>query len=228
LTSDQVIRLITAVGQLIGVLIWPAALVFFLVFFRRSLRNFMADLGEFSFKAPGVEATAKRQEVEAAVALGAAEAARGPVGEESRPVVVPRDVADALPSSREQRRLQGSRVLWVDDRPGNNVFERQALEALGIQIDLSTSTEDAIQRIRQRPYDLIISDMGRPPDAQAGYTLLDQLRKAGDRTPYVLYTGTRAPEAVREAREHGAIGCTNSPPELVSMVTTALAARGRG
>ena len=113
----------------------------------------------------------------------------------------------------------------MDDRPGNNVLERQALEALGIQIDLSTSTEDALEKIRRRSYDLVISDMGRPPDARAGYTLLDKLRETGNKMPFVIYASSRAPEHVREAREHGAIGCTNLPQELVEMVTTALTAR---
>jgi len=70
-----------------------------------------------------------------------------------------------------------------------------------------------------------ISDMGRPPDARAGCTLLDQLRGSGNQTPFVIYASSRAPEHVRESRAHGAIGCTNSLQELIAMVTTGLAAR---
>jgi CheY-like chemotaxis protein len=198
--------------------------LFFIVLFRHALGGFLSNLGELSLKAPGgLEATAKSRE--AAVALGAAVAARVPGDGVPGPAANPREIAEALPSPRDQRRLQGSHVLWVDDMPSNNVFEGQALEALGIQIDLSRSTEDALEKIRRRSYDLIISDMGRPPDARAGYTLLDKLREAGDRTPFVIYASSRAPEHVREAREHGAIGCTNQPQELVEMVTTALTAR---
>lgn len=223
MSSDQTIQLISAIAQLLGVLVWPAVVLFFIVWFRRGLADFLSNLAEFSFKVPGVEATAKRQE--AAVALGAAVAARTPGDGTPGPTADPREIAEALPSPRDQRRLQGSRVLWVDDRPGNNILERQTLEALGIQIDLSTSTDDALEKIRRRSYDLIISDMGRPPDARAGYTLLDKLREAGNRTPYVIYASSRAPEHVREAREHGAIGSTNRPQELVEMVTTTLTAR---
>lgn len=224
MTTDQVIRLIAAVAQLVGVLVWPAALVFFFVYFRNGLRNFISNLGEFSIRTPAIEATAKRQEVEAAAALGAAQATRAPADGAAIETVDPRDIAEALPSPRAQRRLQGSRILWVDDRPDNNVFERKALEALGIEIDLSTSTTDALEKIRRRSYDLIISDMGRPPDSRAGYTLLDKLRESGDRTPFIIYASSRAPEHVKESREHGAIGTTNSPQELVRMVTNSLAA----
>jgi CheY-like chemotaxis protein len=222
LSTGQVIQLISAVAQLVGVLVWPAVLLFFLVRFRGPLADFFANMGELNVKALGIESTAKRQREEAVAALGAAVAARGPAGGRSDVSSDPRDVADALPSPRAQRRLQGSRVLWVDDRPDNNRFERQALEALGVQVDLSISTEEALDSLSRRPYDLIISDMGRPPDSRAGYTLLDRLRASGDRTPYVIYASSRAPEHVKEAREHGALGCTNQPEELISMVTRAL------
>lgn len=223
MNGDRAIRLIGAVAQLLGVLVWPALLMFFIVSFRRNLGDFLSNLGEFSFKAPGVEAAAKRQQVEAAAALGAA-AARAPSDETSAVAPDPREIAEALPSPRTQRRLQGSRILWVDDRPDNNVFERQALEALGLRIDLSTSTDEALEKVQGRSYDLIISDMARPSDARAGYTLLDELRGSGDGTPFIIYTSSRAPEHVAEARQHGAIGTTNSPQALVKMVTRALSA----
>lgn len=219
MSADSATSLVSAIAQLVGVLIWPAVLLFFLVRFRGSLTNFLSNLGEFSFKAPGVEASAKRQQ-EAAAALGAAIATRAP-GDGAQGAVA----AATLPSPRTQRRLRGARILWVDDRPDNNRFERQALEALGIDIDLSTSTEDALEKVRRRSYDLIISDMGRPPDARAGYTLLDQLRRTGNQTPFLIYAGSRAPEHVAEARAHGAIGATNMPQELITMVTNVLTSR---
>ena len=222
MSSDQVIRLISAVGGLLAVLVWPAVVLFFLVRFRHALTDFFSNLGELSLKAPGMEATAKRQQVEAAAALGAAMAKHAPSDNTTDAVTDPRDVAESLPSPRTQRRLQGSRILWVDDRPSNNRFERQALEAFGIYIDLSTSTQDALEKIQRQSYDLIISDMGRPPDNRAGYTLLDKLRSDGNKTPFVIYSGSRAPEHVREAIQHGAFGLTNSPQELVEIVTRAL------
>lgn len=225
MSTDQASSLVSAIAQLVGVLVWPTVLVFFLVRFRGALTSFLKNLGEFSFKVPGVEATAKRQQVEAAAALGAAVATRAPDDSAPKADADPQDIAAALPSARSQRRLQGARILWVDDRPENNRFERQALEALGIDIDISTSTEDALEKVQRRSYDLIISDMGRPGDPRAGYTLLDELRRSGKQTPYVIYAGSRSAEHVREAREHGAIGTTNMPQELITMVTNALSTR---
>ena len=232
MTSTETARLLSAIAQLLGVLVWPAVVLFFFVWFRQALGSFLANLSELTIRAPGgLEAMARSRE--AAAALGAAVARHGPEDADGTgPAADPREIAAALPSSRQQRRLQGSRVLWVDDRPRNNVFERQALEALGIDTDISTSTEDARQVLSRRSYDLVISDMSRPPDDRAGYTLLDSLREAGNNIPFVIYAGSQSPEQVREARRHGAIGYTNHPQELVEMVTEALtagaAASGRG
>jgi hypothetical protein len=180
LTSAQVIQLIGAVAQLVGVLVWPAALVFLFIYFRESIGSFIASLSEFSLRTPGIEATAKRQvtaAAEAAVALSAAQAKSPSDDGVPAEAIDPKIIADAVvPTTRAQRRIRRSLVLWVDDIPDNNIFERQALEALGVEIDISTSTDDALRRVRREPYDLIISDMGRPPDSQAGYTLLDKLR----------------------------------------------------
>jgi DNA-binding NtrC family response regulator len=87
---------------------------------------------------------------------------------------------------------------------------------------LSTSTDDALAKTQNRTFDAIISDMGRPPDPRAGYTLLDALRNRGDQTPFVIYAGSRAPEHVAESQRHGAVGCTNLPQELIELVLSAL------
>ena len=115
----------------------------------------------------------------------------------------------------------------MDDNPSNNVHERQALEALGVSFALATSTDEVLDKLKHQSFDAIISDMGRPPDAQAGYTLLDKLRASGDKTPFIIYAGSRAPEHRAEARRRGAVGCTNRPDELFEMVLSALG-RGHG
>ena len=113
-------------------------------------------------------------------------------------------------------------MLWVDDRPMNNTYERQALEALGIQFTISKSTEDALERLKRKHYDLIISDMGRPPDERAGYTLLDKMKELQITTPFIIYAGSKRPEHVAEARNRGAYGTTNDPQELFEFVIDAL------
>jgi CheY-like chemotaxis protein len=133
-------------------------------------------------------------------------------------------VVDQSVRPRLLRKLSQASVLWVDDNPSNNRYERAALEALGIQFTISTTTEDALERIRAKAYDVIISDMGRPPDNRAGYTLLDEKRELGDRAPFIIYAGSNRPEHKAEARRRGALGSTNDPQELFQLVVGAIQA----
>ncbi len=94
-----------------------------------------------------------------------------------------------------------NRILWVDDRPENNTYERQAFEAMGHSFTLALSTDEAFERLSQAKYAAIISDMGRREGPREGYVLLDRLRKQGDHTPLFFYAASNAPErAIATAR----------------------------
>lgn len=227
MTPEQFAALLKVVGELLGVLVWPAVAFFVLVRFGPDLREFFGSLGELTFKAAGIEATLKRRQVEAAVALGAAVAKSPAAGSETLTEAAQRatDVADVVAervNARTVRQASGRRVLWVDDHPENNVLERRSMEAIGIKFDLSTSTDDALSRLATGSYDAVISDMGRPPDARAGYTLLDNMRQKGITTPFIIYAGSTATEHKEEARRHGALGTTNRADELFTLVLSAL------
>jgi CheY-like chemotaxis protein len=116
-------------------------------------------------------------------------------------------------------------ILWVDDRPENNTYERQAFEAMGLRFTLALSTDEAFVRLAQAKFAAVISDMGRREGPREGYVLLDRLRKEGDRTPLFFYAASNAPEHKRETREHGGQGCTNNAEELFEMVTMAVIQR---
>jgi CheY-like chemotaxis protein len=116
-------------------------------------------------------------------------------------------------------------VLWVDDRPDNNVHERRVFESLGFGFVLATSTRQALECLGRQKFGAVISDMGRQEGPREGYRLLEELRTRDTETPFFIYTGSRTPEHVREAAARGAQGATNSAGELVDMVTNTL---GRG
>lgn len=116
-------------------------------------------------------------------------------------------------------------ILWVDDRPENNTYERQAFESMGIRFTLALSTDEAFEKLVDRKYAAIISDMGRREGPREGYVLLDRLRQQGDRTPLFFYASSNAPEHKRETLDHGGQGCTNKAQELFQMVTKAVVGR---
>jgi CheY-like chemotaxis protein len=118
-----------------------------------------------------------------------------------------------------QKGTGNPRVLWVDDRPSNNTFERQALEAVGVRFVLAETTKDALDILANQSFGAIISDMGRREGPREGYVLLNTARARGDATPFFFFARSNAPEHKRETSEHGGQGCTNDGQELFEMVT---------
>ena len=135
-------------------------------------------------------------------------------------------IADSVravsPARPERGRKRRYRILWVDDRPENNHYEREAFEAMGLQFTIALSTDEAFEKLARNQYAAIISDMGRREGPREGYVLLDRLREEGNKTPIFIYASSNAPEHIRETFAHKGQGCTNNPQELFEMVTGAV------
>jgi CheY-like chemotaxis protein len=116
------------------------------------------------------------------------------------------------------------RVLWVDDRPSNNAYEIAALKDRGVQVDIATSTQEALRRLKRTAvFDAIVTDMHREEDGEGRATAgLDLLRELHDRKvdiPVVVYASRDAVDLHRgAARRLGAVGATADPTELLELL----------
>jgi len=119
----------------------------------------------------------------------------------------------------EHSDIRRTTILWVDDRPENNRYEREAFSALGFKFDLALSTNEALQKLKSKKYSAIISDMGRVEGLREGYVLLEKVRETDKATPYFIYAGSNSLEHKIETEKGGAQGTTNKPHELIEMVT---------
>lgn len=135
------------------------------------------------------------------------------------------DTVRAASPAMESRDGWRDHILWVDDRPDNNTYERQAFEAMGLRFTLALSTSEAFDKLAQEKFAVIISDMGRREGPREGYVLLDRLRQEGDHTPLIFYAASNSPQHKIETAEHGGQGCTNNAKELFEMVTKAVIRR---
>jgi hypothetical protein len=115
--------------------------------------------------------------------------------------------------------LSGSRLLWVDDIPDNNSHEIETLRGLSVAIDLAQSTDAARDRLRAGAYDLVISDMTRGPDKEAGLELIPLAAGAVSKPSLIYYVGVEAPVP------SGVFGLTTRPDELFHLVVDALSRR---
>lgn len=115
------------------------------------------------------------------------------------------------------------RLLWVDDHPENNIYEKRYFENHRIAVHNVVGSADALRLLAMYDYHVVISDMGRGEDRLAGLKLAHQMRAQGDRTPLLIYTvrpdGAEAQRAQREmVADAGAQGVVLTPEEVRSVV----------
>lgn len=218
-------KLLDAIVPLLQTIIWPLLVLFILLYLGRSLKDFLKDLGELNFKAgvSGFEASAKTKEkIEAAVSLGAAIGSKKDDHQQANIQEIANLISQAT-TPAVTRRLSEASVLWVDDFPDHQIYERNALSVLGIHFALSPSTEDALRKLQMKKYDAIISDMSRPPDIKAGYTLLAEMPEKNKKTPFIIYSSAGSvPQHQVEAYKNGAFGSTNKIQELFELIINAI------
>lgn len=110
--------------------------------------------------------------------------------------------------------LRGARVLWVDDHPERNAWERELLRSLGVVTVSVEGTRSAIARLETEPFDIVISDIQREDDPVGGVEGARQIHAAMPALPIVFYVqelaGGRIPEP--------ASGITHEPNELLHLV----------
>ena len=115
------------------------------------------------------------------------------------------------------------RVLWVDDNPQNNIYEKRFFEARRIAVHATRSSADALRLLSMYDYDIVISDMGRGEDRLAGVKLVEQMRALGDDTPLVIYTLRPNGEEQQRAQSRlvsdaGAQGVVVTPEDVRTVI----------
>jgi PAS domain S-box-containing protein len=95
------------------------------------------------------------------------------------------------------------RVLHVDDELGFLKIAKECLESQDrFEVDTATSASDAMQKMKKKTYDVIISDYQMPE--KDGLRFLEELRKSGNMTPFTIFTGKGREEVAIKALNLGA------------------------
>jgi CheY-like chemotaxis protein len=204
--------------RLVPTLLWVALVIGVVLILRTQLRARLSDLVGLKVGMSGVEATFLTQQLERAEEV--AKASQGGNGDpdggsaeaiRSEPSLVIRR------AERNADALHGARILWVDDHPQNNYYERNILQSLGVKVSTALTTEEALPMIARQRFDLIITDRSRGSDPDAGITLLNALREQGSHPSIIFY----ASQAIRPLPD-GAFGSTNRPEQLLHLVMDVL------
>ena len=125
---------------------------------------------------------------------------------------------------KEKKQFARNRVLWVDDRPSNNEAIIDLHRAQGVEFDLALNTGQALELLGKKEYDLIISDIGRGSEADAGIRMLREIKHHFSTAPPVLiFSSTGAVRRFGEiAQKEGALLVTYSTRDLIGKMTEIL------
>ncbi len=110
------------------------------------------------------------------------------------------------------------RVLVVDDDSLSREFLHEATRSLGFEADSAASGREALERITERNYDLVLSDVRMPE--MDGMQLLAELRAQRPELPVVMVTAHGSVETAVEAIRMGASDFLMKPctPDTLEVV----------
>jgi signal transduction histidine kinase/ActR/RegA family two-component response regulator/putative methionine-R-sulfoxide reductase with GAF domain len=130
---------------------------------------------------------------------------------------------EEIPAGMPLGRVDGLRVLVVDDDSDFRELIRELLEHHGADVEVAGSVDEALQRVARFRPSVIISDIGMPH--ADGYALIRQLRarppESGGTTPVIALTAYARPQDRRQTAAAGFDEHLSKPvdlPELVAQV----------
>jgi len=119
--------------------------------------------------------------------------------------------------------VRSARILVVDDDRAVRSVLHVNLTKAGLHVTLCESPSEALETLREAPFDLVLSDV-RMPDG-TGIELLHEVRRRWPETPMVMMTGYGSVEDAVEAMKIGATDYIIKPiakDELMVIIERAL------
>ena len=97
---------------------------------------------------------------------------------------------------------QNNNILVAEDNPTNQVLILTQLKSLGYNVDLVANGQEALNKLADHTYDLLITDCNMP--IIDGYNLVKKIREGGNSTlPIIAITADAFPERKKKCIEVG-------------------------
>ncbi|HEX5404455.1 MAG TPA: P-loop NTPase fold protein [Pseudonocardiaceae bacterium] len=113
---------------------------------------------------------------------------------------------------RSPDNLRGLRLLWIDDVPAGNTGMAGVWSGQGVVVSTATNREEAVREIRRQRPDVVLSDITRFGDPNAGFDDLEYLHDEGIYDgPTIFYAGNISRARSERAEELGAVAITDNP-----------------
>lgn len=114
-------------------------------------------------------------------------------------------------------------ILIAEDEPRIAAFLEKGFRKYGFTVAIAADGQQALQRIKQSGFDLLLLDLGLP--CIDGWTVLQELRQQGKQCPIIVLTAQEGEELKAIALQLGANDFVTKPlrfSELLSRVQTQL------
>lgn len=82
--------------------------------------------------------------------------------------------------------MNKNRILIVDDEVNQGLMYEQELEDDGYDVDVANSGPEALELVNQKPYDLVVLDIGMPD--MDGLETLGRMLSMNNKLPVILNT----------------------------------------
>jgi excisionase family DNA binding protein len=115
------------------------------------------------------------------------------------------------------------RILVVDDEAGIRELLSKTLALAEYDVDLAAGGQEALERLRRSPCDLLITDLKMP--GVDGLTLIREARRFMPQLPIIIITGYSTEASAIEAINLGVNGYLTKPfrvPKVLSVAAKAL------
>ena len=130
---------------------------------------------------------------------------------------------DLLPPNETADRIDGLRILVVDDEPDTRELLRQGLEYCGATVRVAGSAAEALKELDSNVPDILISDIGMP--GVDGYDLIKKVRslqiESGRRVAAIALTAYTRVEDRLQALRAGYDMHVPKPVELTELCAVA-------
>ncbi len=118
------------------------------------------------------------------------------------------------------------KLLVIDDEPAIREGVRRILESESFQVETFASGHAALERIKQEPFDLVITDLKMP--GISGMEVLKAIKEIQPDLPVIFITGYSSVDSAVEVMKLGAVDYIAkpfTPEEMLQTVKTALEQR---
>ncbi len=121
------------------------------------------------------------------------------------------------------------KILVADDEELIRWSLRRAFEAAGYTVDMAANGKEAIQKVEENNYDIVVTDLEMPE--LNGMKMLMRMREMGISLPVIVISAYLSENVIKESLHKGAFRCLDKPfqmEDVLNVVKEAVEYKAKG